>query len=306
MAKYRSQTVRANRIGKTSWFDYFNVIFMALFCTTILYPFLNMFARSFSTDAAIMLGKVFVWPVNFNTYGYRMVVVSSSFYTALKNTLFIAVAGSALNLSITLSAGYVFARGVPGKKVLFLLVLFTMFFNGGMIPTYLIIRKLNLYDTYGAYIFPAAFGAFNMILARNFFQNLPREVFESAQIDGCNDLRMFIRIALPMSKPVVATLSLFVIVGFWNMFMPGILYTISNHMSTLQMYIRRVVFLSQMGLDTGATLASHYESQDASNLYNQEPIKAVVLVLGTVPVLCVYPFLQKYFVHGINMGAVKG
>ena len=294
-----------NRLRRNTAFDYINIVFMVFFCVTIAYPFLNTLAKSLSSDQAIMLGRVFVWPVDLSLKSYQHVINSSSFYYALRNTLFITVVGTLINLTITLTSGFAFARHVIGYKVLFLLVLFTMFFSGGIIPTYLLIRNLGLYDTHWAIILPSAFGAFNMILARNFFQNLPEEVLESSMIDGCNDLRMFIRIALPMSKPVIATLSLFVMVGFWNVFMAGVLYLETPRLQTLQMYVRAVVFQAQNALDSNALLQSQQDMRDPASVLGAEPIRAVVLMLATIPIVCVYPFLQKYFVHGINLGAVK-
>ena len=278
---------------------------MVLFCITILYPFINTTAKSLSSDQAIMLGRVNLWPVDLNLNSYKYVIDSSVFYYALRNTLFITIVGTCLHLMITLSAGYAFARKMLGHKYMFLIVLFTMFFSGGMIPSFLLMRAVGLFDTHWAIILPGTFGAFNMILARNYFQSLPFEVMESAMIDGCNDLKMFYRIAIPMSKPIVATLALFVMVGFWNVFMAGVIYLHTPRLLTLQMYVRQVVYQSRLSLDSDALTQIQQEMVDPTHTLSQESIKSVVLMLATVPIVCVYPFLQKYFVHGINLGAVK-
>jgi len=297
---------KKSRLVRNTAFDYFNIFIMVLFCITILYPFINTMAKSLSSDQAIMLGRVFLWPVNLSTQSYIYVIESTTFYYALRNTVYITVVGTCLHLIVTLSAGFAFARQMFGHKVLFLLVLFTMFFGGGLIPSFLLMKAVGLYDTHWAIILPGAFGAFNMILARNYFQSLPYEVIESAKIDGCNDLRMFYRIVIPMSKPIVATLALFVMVGFWNVFMAGVIYLQSPSLLTLQMYVRQVVYQSRLSLDSNTLTQMQQEIVDYSNTLSLESIKSVVLMLATIPIVCVYPFLQKYFVHGVNLGAVKG
>jgi len=277
---------------------------MALLCISIIYPFINTIAQSFSSDLAISTGMVIVWPVEFTFINYVRVVGSSSFYYALRNTVFIVIVGTSLSLTIILSAGYAFSRKMVGHKWMFMIFLFTMFFSGGMIPLYLQIRALKLYNSLWALILPGSFSMYHMILARNFFLQLPDGVLESGSIDGCNELMLYTQIAIPMSKPIIASLTLMIMVGYWNIFMPGILYLDQNRLLPLQVYVRQVLFASRMMLDT--VIMEQAAQQDFLAGSSYEGMRAAVLVLATLPIACVYPFLQKYFVKGMNMGAVKG
>ena len=276
---------------------------MTLLCITIIYPFLNTLAKSFSSDVAIAIGKVILYPVDFTVANYHKVIFSSSFYYALRNTVIVVVAGTSFSLVIVLAAGYALSRKMLGHKWFFLIFLFTMFFSGGMIPLYLQVRALKMYNTLWALILPGSFSMYNMILARNFFLQLPDGVLESGAIDGCNEIMLFMKIALPMSKPIIASLTLMIMVGYWNIFIPGVLYIDQARLYPLQVYVRQVVFASQASLDSSIL------GESAINelfTFSYEGMKSAVLILATLPIACVYPFLQKYFVKGLNMGAIKG
>ena len=288
---------------KTTLFDIVNMTIMTLLCITIIYPFLNTLAKSLSSDVAIAIGKVLLYPVEFTISNYQKVILSSSFYYALRNTVIVVVVGTSFSLSIVLAAGYALSRKMMGHKWIFLIVLFTMFFSGGMIPLYLQVRALKLYNTLWALILPGSFSVYNMILARNFFLQLPDGVLESGSIDGCNEIMLFAKIALPMSKPIIASLTLMIMVGYWNIFMPGVLYIDQSRLYPLQVYVRQVVFASQASLDS-TVLGESAVSELFT--FSYEGIKSAVLILATLPIACVYPFLQKYFVKGLNMGAIKG
>lgn len=293
--------MRVNKLKKLTLFDYVNTIVMLLFSITILYPFVNTLAKSFSSETYITTGQVFLLPKGFSFASYKNVMFSPSFVYALRNTVFIAVVGTILSLLVVLCAAYAFSRKIVGGRPLFVFMLITMFFNGGMIPTFLQIKSLGLVDNIWALILPSLFSVYNMILARNFFQDLPDAVIESGMMDGCSELSLFYRIVLPMSTPIIATLALFQLVAFWNTFMQAILYINDVKLYPLQVYIRNVVFGAQLSLDKEAMEAvADYQEQGLEN------IKATVLMVSTIPIVCVYPFIQKYFVKGINMGAVKG
>jgi putative aldouronate transport system permease protein len=286
---------------KISVFNFLNGFIMVLISITMLYPFINTIAKSLSSEISIMSGQVYLFPVDFTWGAYSKVILSSQFLISLKNTLFITIVGSIISLAITMSAGFAFSRKLMGKRVLFIIVLITMFFSGGMIPLFLQVKGLGLYNTLWALILPHAFSPYNMILARNFFASLPYGVLESGTIDGCNDIKLFFHIALPMSKPILATLALFVMVGNWNVFMQGILYLDKANLYPLQVYVRNVVFGYSLSLDKSMAEKAASEAQQGV-----ESIKSAVLMISSLPIICVYPFMQKYFVKGINMGAVKG
>ena len=287
---------------KISTFDVVNIAILLLLSASILFPFINTIATSFSSSQDILLGRVLFLPSGFTLSSYEKLLNTSAFYNSVSMTAQISILGTALALFITTIAGFAFSRKMLGHKWLFLLVLICMFFNGGMIPTFLQIKRLGLYDTMWILVIFGSFGIFNMIVARNFFQQLPKEVFESGMIDGCNDLSLFFRIALPMSKPVVATLALFIVVQYWNTFMPGILYVQSPNLVPLQVYVRQMLQV-MVQLDSVAAAAAQLDEANKNNL---EGVRAAVIMLSTVPIICVYPLLQRYFVTGLNMGAVKG
>ena len=292
-----------NMKKKLSLFNIINTTIMSLLCLSIVYPFLNTFAKSLSSDFSITMGLVTLYPVEFRLSNYQKIIFSRSFYYALRNTVIIVIIGTSFSLSIVLAAGYALSRKILGCKWLFLIILFTMFFSGGMIPLYLQVRSLKLYNTLWALILPGSFSVYNMILARNFFLQLPDGVLESGAIDGCNELMLFAKIAIPMSKPIIASLTLMTMVGYWNIFMPGILYLDQARLYPLQVYVRQVVFSANAALDTSVIDAA---TLDEIFLSSYEGIKSAVLILATLPIACVYPFLQKYFVKGLNMGAIKG
>lgn len=288
--------------SKKSFFDILNLVLMFIFCITILYPFINTISKSLSSDIYITTGQVYLLPKGFTTAAYKYVMSGSAYLYALRNTVLVTVIGTTISLIVIIMAGYAFSRKFRFHKFLFIFLLITMFFSGGMIPTYLIVKSLKLTDNLFALILPSAFSMYNMILAKNFFNSLPREVFESGTIDGCNELQLFTKVALPMAKPIVATLVLFIMVGKWNTFTDAILYLNKASLYPLQVYIRNIVFGAELSLDAEA-LSQANEQQALQGI---EAIKSTVLMASTIPIMCVYPFLQKYFVKGIHMGAVKG
>ncbi len=291
---------------KDRWttFDYINAIGMILFSITIIYPFVNTFAKSISTEHFITSGQIYWLPMGVTFDSYAHVMLSSAFLSAFQNTVFITIVGTALSLSVVFLAGYAYSRTFRGHRFFFFIMLVTMFINGGMIPTYLIVDGLELTNTLWAMIIPNAFGMYNMILARNFFYTLPGEVFESGILDGCSEMQLFLKIAVPMAKPIIATLALFLLVNQWNTFMSAIIYIRDARFNPLQVYVRTVVFAAQLSLDADALSQANDAYQTSAQ--GIEGVKATVLIVTILPIICTYPFLQRYFVKGINMGAVKG
>lgn len=206
----------------------------------------------------------------------------------------VTVVGTIINLFFTATMAYGLSRNdLYGKKVLLNMVLFTMVFNGGMIPTFLVVKALGMYDTYSALILPAAISAYNMLIVRNFFMELPQGLEEAASIDGCTDIGIFVKIALPLSLPCLATFGLFYAVGHWNNYFGALLYLGDSTKYPFQLVLRNMVMITQADTPDGEDLP-------------QETLKMAVIVVGTVPILIVYPFLQKYFAAGVMVGAIKG
>jgi putative aldouronate transport system permease protein len=284
-----------------------NGLFMALMCFTMLYPFWNCIVKSFSGNTAIMRGLVVLWPRNFTLLGYKALFSDSSFFQTLKNTLFVTVIGTVLQTWLALSIGYAFSkRELLLHKPLFFVFLFTMFFSGGMIPTFLQIRALHLYDTLWALIFPGSMSVFYMILARSFFYQLPDSIEESAFLDGANYLQIFTRIILPISKPLISTLVIFSSVALWNLFMACVLYIQSSDKYVLQVFVRMKVFNLESATMGDNVAVMQREAREEGMLFGSENLKMATLAVSSVPIICVYPFFQKYFIKGITLGAVKG
>ncbi|MDL2233793.1 carbohydrate ABC transporter permease [Ruminococcaceae bacterium OttesenSCG-928-L11] len=285
-------------------FDVCNHIFLALLSLTMLYPFLNELMKSFSNNDAVLAGQVGLWPKGFHTRGYELVFQNPLFASSLRNTVFITLVGTALTVVLVLLTAFPLSRkGLPGRKFIFLYFLFTMLFSGGMIPTFLTIRNLGLIDSLWALILPGAMNVYNMILAKSYMEQLPESVVEAARIDGCHDVGVLWRIIVPMAKPVIAVVALFSAVSFWNTYMSGILYINSTSNYPLQVYVRQMVYGDRNVLDE--MVRSSIDAQYSSE-FGSEVVKSAVLITTMLPIIVVYPFLQKYFTSGITLGAVKG
>ncbi|GJM71648.1 hypothetical protein HMSSN036_38640 [Paenibacillus macerans] len=215
-------------------------------------------------------------------------------------SIYVTLVGTIVNLFFTVTMAYPMARrNLMGRNLILNLVIFTMLFGGGMIPTYLVIRDLQLLDTLNSLILPGAISAFNLIIVKNFFQELPPELEDAAKIDGCNELGLLWRIVLPLSKPVLATFTLFYAVGHWNNFFSALLYINDPAKWPLQVMLRQIVMLSQAAGDINSMDPTFVQPPEQS-------IKMAVIVVGTIPILCVYPFLQKHFAKGVLLGSIKG
>lgn len=285
-------------------FTVFNTIFMFLVCATMLYPFLNCIAKSISSNEMVMSGQVLIWPKDLNIIAYKQLFKDSLLFTSFFNTLFVVTVGTSLRMILTVLAAYAFSkRDLIGAKYLFGIFIITMYFSGGMIPTFLIIKGLYLYDTLWALILPGAVTTFFIILARSYFEQIPVGVEESALIDGANYFKVLFGIILPISKPILSTLMIFYIVGLWNIFMPAILYTQSSSKYTLQVYVRQMVFF-----DLYLNVADTSDAMSQSDMlrFGTETLRMAILCVTSIPILLVYPFFQKYFIKGVTLGAVKG
>ncbi|TDO08446.1 carbohydrate ABC transporter membrane protein 2 (CUT1 family) [Bacillus subtilis] len=290
-------TMHNTKAGRV--FDICNILFLGGVGAITILPFLYIIAGSFATESELAQRSFFIFPETFTLDAYKYVFSTPTFIRSMGVSIFITVVGTAVQLFFTFTMAYPLAkRHVKGRNLLLNLVIFSMLFSGGMIPTYLVVKSLGLLDTYWALILPMAINPFNLIIIKNFFQQLPRELEESAKIDGCSEIGVFWRIALPLSKPVIATFALFYAVGIWNDFFHALLYINDSAKWPLQMVLRQVTILSDLTATNGDTMQN--------TVPPEQGIKLAVIVIATLPILAVYPFLQKHFAKGMLIGSVKG
>lgn len=285
---------------RISLFGIVNMIIMLGVIVATLYPFLYMLAVSLSGDAYVMRGEVTLWPKGFNLKMYELVFSDPKIWLAYKNTLIYVLLGTGIALVVTAMGAYALARkDMNFHKTFTMLIVFTMFFSGGMIPTFLVVRSLGFIDTVWGMVLPGAVNTWNLIIMRTFFSGIPREIEESGRMDGLTDIGIFFRLVIPLSKAVFATIGLFYAVGLWNNFMFPLLYLRDPDLFPLQVLLRNLV------------LAGNVSSGDVTriggdNLIVEDSLKFATIMVSTLPILLVYPFIQKYFVKGVMIGAVKG
>jgi putative aldouronate transport system permease protein len=276
-----------------------NAVVLTLVVIVTLYPFVNIIARSFSGERQIRAGEVTLWPKGFNLTTYDIVFHDAMFWRNYGNTVFYTVVSTAIAMVLTTCYAYVLSKKhLKGRGLLVGIAVFTMFFTGGLIPNYVLITSLGLKNTVWALALPNAISVFNLLVMKAFFENLPSELEEAAQIDGLSTYGILARIVLPLSKAVVATMVLFYSVSFWNSWFGAFLYLDRTELMPVTVYLRNLIAGATGGGNAGA--GTEQLSQVAAN------IQAVTIVLTSLPILCVYPFVQRYFVSGVMLGAVKG
>lgn len=267
-----------------------------------LYPFIYILSVSLSSSDAVYRGKVFLWPVGFSLAGYRQVLRQNGLWNAYGNTIFYTVAGTAFNLVATCIAAYPLSRKtMVGRRFFNFAIVFTMYFSGGLIPSYLLITRLGFYNSRWVMIIPSLLATYNVMVCRSAFAGVPDEIIESAQIDGANDWQIFYTIAIRLITPTLAVLTLYYAVAHWNNFFTPMLYLSKESLMPLQVLLRRVLIQASTELMGGDTQAFE-GSQAAATLQ----VRYVTIIVATLPILAIYPFLQKYFVKGVMLGAVKG
>lgn len=282
-------------------FDSGNALFLTLLAIATVVPFIYVVSASFATQKELLEKGFILFPTQFSLDGYRYIFSSDVIFKSLMVTVFITVAGTLLNLMVTVTMAYPLARrNLDGRRILMALVVFTILFNGGMIPTYMVVKWTGLLDSYWSVIVPTAVSAFNLIILKNFFQHLPEALEESAQIDGCSDIGILFKIALPLSMPAIATFTLFYAVGHWNNYFTAILYINDAVKWPIQVWLRQIVILSEGGIGNQMELDSNFVMPPG------QKIKMAVIVISTLPILALYPFLQKHFAKGVLLGSVKG
>lgn len=292
--------MKNKHVGNDRLFYALVYIIAAVAFVITLWPFLYIIAVSFSSSQAVYQGEVFLWPVNPTLQGYKQVMGQNGLWTAYGNTIFYTVVGTLFNLVATTIAAYPLSRSrFFARRFFNFFIAFTMYFSGGMIPSYLLITKLGFYNSRWVMIIPSLLSTYNVMVCRSAFSAIPEEVIESAEIDGANELQTFGRIAVRLITPTLAVLTLYYAVGHWNNFFTALLYLSREELMPMQVLLRRVLIQASSELMDNNTAANDMAAVSIQ-------VRYVTIVVATLPILAVYPLLQKYFVKGVMLGAVKG
>ena len=283
-------------------FDVIAAVLGCIIIVIVMVPLIFVAAASFSDPDLVIRGEVLLWPKGLTTKAYTMVFENKDIWRGFRNTMFYTALGTIISVTLTVLAAYPLSRkNLRGRNFIMMAVLFTMYFSGGMVPTYLLVKDLGMYNTIWAILIPNALSTYNLIVAKTFFENSIREeLYESARLDGCGNISMLLRIVLPLSKAILAVLVLYYAVAIWNSYFDALIYLKDSSLHPLQIVLRNILLLGQteqMGTnDVGM----------AEKIKMAEAIKYSVIVVSSIPMLLLYPFVQKYFVKGVMIGAVKG
>ena len=277
---------------------------IAILTLVVLYPIIYIISASFSNADSVVQGRVWLWPVDINLDAYKVLFNRKSIWVGYKNTIIYTVGGTVINLVITLMCAYPLARkNLRGRSAIMFLFSFTMLFNGGMIPNYVLVREMGLMNTRWSLMLPGAMSVYNMIVCRTFIQtNIPDEMLEAAQIDGCRDSQFFFRMVLPLSKPIIAVLALWYGVSHWNAYFNAFLYLKDQDLYPLQIFLKELLVQSEQMGETEVVLGN--SAAVSQHIY--VTLKYAVIIISTLPLFCVYPFVQKHFQKGVMVGSVKG
>lgn len=285
---------------KWNWFDWVNMLFMIAICVVTLFPFLHMLSLSLSTGN-VSLTQIRIIPEEWTLSNFKKVLTNEYVIGGFINTLIRTVLGTILSLLVTIFAAYPLSkRYFPNRTFWTLFIVFTMFFSGGLIPNFLLVKNLGLMNTTWALILPGLISTFSMIIARNYFMSLPDSLEESAKIDGANDLFILYKIIVPISMPIIATLTLWTAVAHWNAWFDSMIYMTDSKKHVLQIVMRRIVLEGTQDMLDVNTL------DDPNAIVNPETIKAATVMVTIIPIILFYPFVQKYFVKGVLVGSLKG
>lgn len=300
MAKDLSATPRKNRIRQSLGsriFDIVNVTVLVLLGLSTLYPFWDTLVVSFSSLRGYLSTSIHLWPSEWSFEGYVYMLTNRELWTSYANSIFITVVGTFLNMIVTIMTAYVLSKkDLKGHRVLTFLAVFTMMFSGGIIPTYMIVKDVGLMNSLWAMILPTAINTSSMIILRNFFMDMPRALEEAALLDGCTEVGVLFRVVIPNSKASIMTVALLYAVDHWNDFFNAILYIVDRPKWPLQLFLRTMLFETE----------SAYASGGQSLFLLGQPMKMAAVMMSVIPIMCMYPFFQKYFAKGVMVGAVKG
>lgn len=275
----------------------------ALLLIIVLYPLIYVVSSSFSSGDAVSNGRVILWPVEFSVEGYKAVLENDDIVTGYINTIFYTVVGTFINICMTVITAYPLSRrDLPGQSFFAFFFSLTMMFSGGMIPNYLLVKNLHMLDTRWSLVIPGALSVYNMLVVKNFFQSsVPGELLEASRIDGCSDTQYFMRILLPLSKASIAVVTLYYAVGHWNSYFNALMYINDRSLIPLQLVLREILVSNKMAGDMVFDQELMEAKQNMAEL-----LKYSLIVVSSLPIICVYPFVQKYFVKGVMIGSVKG
>ncbi len=298
LVKNKSRLTSSDRI----YYTVVNII-MTLLLITVAYPLIYIVSASFSSPSAVAAGRVVLWPVDLSLEGYIAVFKSRDIISGYRNTFFYTLLGTVINVCMTLVAAYPLSRkDLRGRDFFMLLFTFTMIFNGGMIPSYILMRDLNLINTPWVMVIPGAISVYNMIITRTFLQTtIPQELLEASKMDGCSDARYFFSIILPLSKAVIATITLFYAVGHWNAYFNAFIYLNDRQLFPLQIILREILIANTIDVNQVIDPELAQAKQGLADL-----LKYSLIIVSTLPILIFYPFIQKHFVSGVMIGAIKG
>lgn len=294
---------KIKQTGADKAFDAVNMILMIFALLVVAYPLIYILSCSFSDPKAVTAGKIWLYPVDFSVYGYETVLKFNNIWTGYWNSLVYMVLGTVVGLITTVCAAYPLSkRDLKGRGLFNAIFFFTMLFNGGIVPTYLLIRGIGIYDTMWAIVLPGAVSAWNIIIMRSSFEkNIPQELYEAAELDGCNDFMLMIRIALPLSGAIIAVVSLFFAVWLWNSYYYALMYLQSTDKYPLQIILRQILIMNDTSNSMFADIDALVRKQGVKDV-----LKYVLIVVSSLPLLIIYPFVQKYFIKGVMVGSVKG
>ena len=287
----------------------FVYFFLFLALVVVLYPLIYIVSASISNPHMVNSGEMWLLPKGITLEGYKTLLGNNSIWRGYANTIYYTVLGTSINLIVTLPCAYALSRDdFYGRRAFTNFMIVTMFLSGGLIPSYLLIRSLGMLNTVWALVIPGAVSVYNVVVTRTFFQStIPREMEEAAIVDGCSDFRLFMQIVLPLSTPIIAVMALFYGVGHWNSFFSALIYLSDKSMYPLQMVLREILILQDMSSNT---VGSNVTAEVANMLYSKQQLAAVikygVMIVSSLPVIIIYPFLQKYFVKGMMVGSIKG
>ncbi|MFD1413338.1 carbohydrate ABC transporter permease [Oceanobacillus jeddahense] len=284
-------------------FDLINTIFLLIILVLIVYPLVFVLSASISDPQAVSSGRMWLWPVDITFKGYERVFANDAIWIGYKNTIIYTAVGTAIHLFVLLPCAYALSRKeLMAKKFILWFILFTMLFNGGLIPTYLVVQSMGMLDTMWAIIIPNVVGAWSILVARAFFQqSIPDQLVEASKIDGASDFYIFIRVVLPLSLPIIAVMALFHAVNLWNQYFNALIYLSDRDKYPLQLILREILVVNQMQLnDPGGSAESLVDQVKTAGL-----IKYAVIIVSSLPLLLIYPFVQRFFVQGVLIGSIK-
>lgn len=291
--------IRESRGDKV--FSVINFVLVTLFLLIVLYPLIYIVSCSFSDPTLVGNGDVWLWPKGLNIEGYKRVFQDENIMIGYGNTLFYTIVGTALNLAMTLPCGYAMSKStMPGYRLIMLYMMIPMYFGGGLIPTYLLVKNLGLLDSRLVLLIMGAVSVYNMIICRTFFKGIPKDLEEAAVIDGCSQWRVFVQIVLPLSQALIGVMILYYAIGHWNSYFNAMIYVRDNAKKPLQLFLRQILIVesTSSAMMEGEAV---YEAEKLKHL-----LKYAVIIVSSLPMMILYPFLQKYFNKGVLLGSIKG